>query len=63
MDPNETAFSFKIVLRNVVRFRGKLRKKGAVLEHISVNKRTKAAYVIILEMRKAGFRIELKLSV
>ena len=59
---DELVFSFKVVLRNIIRFRDKLRSQGENVVHVSQDNRTKAAYAVFIELRKAAFKVGIQLK-
>ena len=59
---DELVLSFKVVLRNIIRFRDKLRKRGQDLIHVSLDSRTKAAYAVLVELKNAGSKAGIELQ-
>ena len=53
---------FRFVLRNIIRFRDKLRAEGENPPHVAVDSRTMDAFRILMELRKAGEAIGLDLK-
>ena len=60
--PSELPVVFKIVLRNVVRFRNKLRAQGEQLAHISLDERTKEAYLVMMKLVEVGKKAGISLK-
>ena len=53
---------FRFVLRNIIRFRDKLRAEGENPQHVAVDSRTMEAFRILMELRKAGEALGLDLK-